>query len=152
MSSRLIAYFGQGAGGYSHCASVLQDGRFLDARSDVLDGVPAGIHIRDPQSESWIKKRRATLTVTDQEYADWEANLRAKIGDAYGRSDILGFIEGRDMHQAGHYICSALAINALQHIKKIVYPLPIAAHQITPDAALLLVAQAGFTIGPEVAK
>lgn len=149
LSSRLIAYFGQGAGGYSHCASVLADGRYLDARSDVLDHVPAGVHIRKPESERWVKKRRATLQVTQEEYDAWEVGLRAKIGDAYGRSDIFGFIEARNMHESGHYICSALAINELQHIKKVPFPLPIAAHQISPDAALLIVATAGFTIGPE---
>lgn len=147
-SSRLISWFGLGPGGYSHCASVLKDGRYLDARNDVIAGVPAGVHIRDPKTEKWIYKRRATLEVTETEYADWEANLRAKINDQYGRSDILEFIFDRGEHEEGHYICSALAINAVQHIRKVPYPLPVEAHQISPNAALLIVATAGFTIGP----
>ncbi len=156
LSSQLIAWFGQGADGYSHCASVLSDGRYLDARSDNLLKVPSGVHIRDPKSEKWIKKRRATLEVTQTEYDDWDANLRAKITDDYGRGDIEGFILGRDTHQAGHWICSALAINAVQHISRswkpghlgyIPFPLVVPAHGITPNVALLLVQTAGFTIG-----
>lgn len=148
-SSRWIAWYGNGYGGYSHVASVLADGRYLDARSDVLGGVPAGVHIRDPKTEKWIKKRRATFQVWPDEYADWEANLRAKIGTPYAKSDILGFMTGHNDHEAGQWMCSALAINALQHIKRVPYPLPVPAHQITPNSALLIVATAGFRIGPE---
>ena len=149
ISSRLIAWFGIGAGGYSHCASVLADGRYLDSRTDICGTVPAGVHIRHPADEAWVRKRRATLSVTQAEYDSWEANLRAKIGDAYAVSDILGFIIGRNKHQSAQWFCSAIAINAVQHIKKLPYPLPFAAHQISPDVALLLVAAAGFTIGAE---
>lgn len=149
--SRAIAWFGQGSG-YSHCASVLRDGRYLDARSDVLNGVPAGIHIRHPESELWVRKRRATLAVTQAEYSAWEASLRAKIGDAYAKSDILGFVLGENYHLPGHYDCSALAINAVQHIRKVPYPLPVQAHQITPNAALLILATAGFSIGDEITQ
>lgn len=158
-SSRLIAWYGQGYGGYSHVASVLKDGRYLDARSDVLYGVPAGVHIRHPDTERWIKKRRATLEVTPEEYAAWEANLRAKITDPYAKGDILDFILGRSGHTAGQWICSATAINAVQHVSRswhpshpgyIPYPLPIPAHEISPNTALLIVATAGFAIGEEV--
>ena len=158
-TSRLIARYGADTGGWSHCASVLKDGRYLDARSDVIAGVPAGVHIREALSEKWVRKRRASLQVTDSEYASWEANLRAKITDAYGRSDIVNIILGRPGHTAGQWICSALAINAVQHISRswaqphigyIPYPLPYAAHEISPDVALMILATAGFAIAPVV--
>jgi hypothetical protein len=145
-SSRLIAWFGQGPNGWSHCASVLADGRYLDARVNVIGGVPPGIHIRDPAIEAWTKKLRATLQVTQTEYDDWEGNLRAKIGDGYASFDIVGFFLDRMLHRPGTYDCSALVINALQHIKKVRFPLPIPAHQITPNSALLIVASVGFHI------
>ena len=135
--------------GYSHCASVLSDGRYLDSRSDVLDGIPAGVHIRQPASEKWIRKRRATSQVSLLEYNEWEANLRAKITTEYDTGAILGYLEGKSIHTAGRWICSALVINALQHIKRIPYPLPVPAHEITPNSALLILATAGFTIGEE---
>jgi hypothetical protein len=147
-SSALISWFGLGPGGYSHCASVLSDGRYLDARNDKLGSVPPGVHIRSPTTERWVRKRRATLQVTQAEYDSWEANLRAKIGDQYGRSDIMEFLFDRGTHDPGHYICSALAINALQHIKKVPFPLWVPAHQISPNMALSIVQSAGLTIGP----
>lgn len=160
LSSRLIEWFGLGRGGYSHCASVLADGRYLDARNDTIGQVAPGVHIRDVDTEKWIRKRRLSLTVTDDEYATWEANLRAKITDGYGRADIIAFLDPYERHLPGHYICSALVINAIQHVSRVhwhpghagyvPFPLPIAAHQIIPNASLLILATAGFTIGPEV--
>jgi len=172
LSSRAIEWFGLGRGGYSHAASVLADGRYLDARSEALkrvdpncrvpEVVPAGVHIRDPKSEQWVRKRRATLEVTEEEYATWEANLRAKINDQYGRSDILDFIDSGEVHPSAHYICSALAINAVQHVSRVhwtpgrlgfvPYPLYIPAHQVTPDACLLILQTAGFTIESELTQ
>jgi hypothetical protein len=162
LSSHLIAWFGYGSGGYSHCASVIVDERhgerYLDARNDVIAGVPPGVHIREISTEKWIKKRRATLEVTQPEYDAWEANLRAKITDGYGRDDILDFIDEGERHANGRYICSALAINAVQHISRswtaphvgfVPYPLYVPAHQISPDSCLLALQTAGFTIGAE---
>ena len=145
-SSRLIGWFG--AGDWSHCASVLSDGRYLDARNDVIAGVPAGVQIRKPETEKWVRKRRATLQVSLTEYQEWEANLRAKLTTDYDREAIVGYLEGESRHTAGRWICSALAINAVQHIHRVVYPLPKPAHLITPGEVLLIVATAGFTIGP----
>ena len=151
--SRLIAWYGDED--CSHCASVIRDmykgaprERYLDARSDVLDDIPAGVHIRDPVSERWIKKRRATLKVSLTEYQEWEANLRAKITTEYDKYAILGFLEGKSLHTAGRWICSALAINAVQHIRRVPYPLVKPAHQITPGEVLLILQAVGFTIGP----
>jgi len=143
IASRAIAWFGFGADGFSHCAGVLADGRYLDARSDAIAGIPAGVHIRDPDTERSHRRERWTLDVTPAEYAAWEANLRAKIGTPYSRSSIYGFITGRRVMVNGEWDCSALQINALQHIKRVVYPLPFAAHQISPNVVRVLMAQIG---------
>jgi hypothetical protein len=150
LSSRAIELFGFPQG-YSHVASMLADGRYLDSRSGVLDGVPGGVHIRNPASEKWLRKRRATFTCTPGEYDAWEANLRAKITTGYDVRAILGFILDKNLHGSGQWICSALAINALQHIRKIPYPLIIPAHEVSPDLLLVICQVAGATIGPEVA-
>ena len=89
-ASRAIAWFGFGSGGYSHCAGVLADGRYLDSRDDVVGHVPAGVHIRNPKSEISLRRERWTLEVTQAEYDAWEANLRAKIGTPYAKIDIYG--------------------------------------------------------------
>jgi hypothetical protein len=150
--SRGIAQFGFPQG-YSHCASVgvfapFKEERYIDARDNVIAGVPAGVHIREPATEKWVRKQRASLPVTQAEFDAWEASLRAKITTDYDRDAILGFLEGKSIHTAGRWICSALAINAVQHIKKVRYPLSIPAHEISPDTALLILDTAGFTIGP----
>jgi hypothetical protein len=147
-SSRLISWFG--GGNYSHCASVLADNRYLDARDDKLAGVPSGIHIREPESEAWLIKRRCSLEVSQSIFDAWEASLRAKIGDAYATRDIEGFILDRMLHRVGTYDCSALVVNALQHVKLVPFPLWLPAHRITPNVALTIVQMAGFTIGPEI--
>lgn len=151
-TSRLIGQFGFPQGP-SHCASVgifapHKEERYIDARDNVIAGVPAGVHIREPSTETWLKKQRASLQVTPEEFAEWEKSLRDKITTDYDKDAILGFLEGKSMHTAGRWICSALAINAVQHIKKVPYPLPVPAHEISPDVALLILATAGFTIGP----
>lgn len=136
--------------GYSHVASVLADGRYLDARSDVLGDVPAGVHIREPSTERWVRKRRVSLQVTAHEYGAWENNLRAHLTVDYDKMAILQWLEGRSLHTAGRWICSALAINAVQHIRKVRYPLVVPAHEISPDSALLILDTAGFDIGVEI--
>ena len=132
LSSRLIGWFGGGEQ-VSHAAGVLADGRYLDSRSDRVGSVPPGVHIRDPRLETCTRRIRATLNATQTEYEDWEANLQAKIGDAYGVRDIEDFILERDGHIPAHYICSALQINALQHIRRVRYPLRVPAHNISPN-------------------
>jgi hypothetical protein len=153
-SSRLIEQFGFPQG-WSHCASVLSDGRYLDSRDNAIAGVPAGVHIRQQSSEKWTRRCSATLPVTGAEYAYYETGLRAHLTTEYDEHAILGFLEGKSLHTAGDWICSALAINGVQHLSRtwtpthlgyIPYPLPIPAHEISPDAALLILATAGFTI------
>jgi hypothetical protein len=143
LPSRLIAWYGEGYGGYSHVDGVLSDGRLLGARNDAVGGQPPGTHIRRPEYEKWVKRAVMTLDATDAEYADWEASLRAKIGTPYDRASIIGFITGESQHADGHWICSALQVNALQHIKRVPFPLPVPAHQITPNSLLLIVATIG---------
>jgi hypothetical protein len=148
LASRVISWWGQGYGGYSHVAPLLTGlrypGMYCDARSNVVAGVPAGVQIRDPSSETWVKKVRGTLKVSSVERDAYEANLLQRVGAPYSDRDILGFITGKPMHQGGHWICSAHAVNALQHIKRVVFPLPVAAHEITPNALMLIEAAIGF--------
>jgi hypothetical protein len=158
--SKGIAWFGNGfQNGYSHSASMLADGRYLDAHDNWIADVPPGVHIREAATEIWVKRRRATLEVSEEEYATWEASLRAKITDGYGREDILAFIDPWEAHRNGRWICSALSINAVQHVSRVhwhpghlgfvPYPLPVPAHQIPPNTNLMILATAGFTLWPE---
>src|ERR1700744_5639048 len=44
LESAMIKWFGHGK--FSHVDCVLPDGRLLGARSDVIQGIPAGVQIR----------------------------------------------------------------------------------------------------------
>jgi hypothetical protein len=143
ISSRFIAWYGNGYGGFSHVDGILSDGRLLGARSDKVGGQPAGVHIRPPGYEKWLKRTQVTFEVTAAVYKDWEANLRAKIGTPYDVTSIWGFVTGRQESTDGHWICSQLQLNALQHIKKVAFPLPMPAHQITPNTCLAIAAAIG---------
>jgi hypothetical protein len=146
LPSKLIEWFGGGPE-LSHAASLLADGRYIDARDDVLAGVPTGVQFRDPATEPGVVVYQASIEVTQDVYDEWEKNLRAKVTDQYDTDAIKGFIENRPaLHTAGRYDCSALAINEVQHVGLVPFPLPVAAHQIDPNMALLIVASARFKI------
>jgi hypothetical protein len=161
-SSRLIGNFGFPQGP-SHCASVIVDAkgreRYLDSRDNEIAGVPPGVHIREIATETWVKKQRASFQVSQADYDVWEKNGRDHITDEYDKDAILGFLEGKSIHTAGRYICSAQAVNMIQHMCRswtpprigfIPFPLPVPAHEISPDALLLILATAGLTIGPVI--
>jgi len=145
LRSRAIAWWGNGYGGLSHCDGILSDGRLLGARSDAVGGQPAGTDIRPANYEKWLKRIVVTFDASPLEYASWEASLRAKIGTPYDTAAIWGFITGRSENTAGQWICSALQINALQHIGRISFPLPMPAHQITPNTLLNIAVAVGGT-------
>lgn len=157
--SRAIEWAGLGFDSYSHGANVLQDGRYLDARSEPLGGewhfgpqigklwhVPAGVHIRDPFWESAAKRTRYTFQVSQATYDDWEASSRAKIGTQYSTRAIRGFITGREVTVNGEWICSMFFVNELQHVKIVRYPLSVPAHKINPSVGGLLMEQAGAVL------
>lgn len=152
LSSKLIGWFGKGGDGFSHVAPVLADGRYCDARSDVIAGVPAGVQIRRPETELAVYRERWALDVEQSVYDAWEANLRARITTQYGKGDIVDFIFARPGHLAGHWICSAHAVDALEHVKLVPYQWvngePLlgnwAPHQFTPNDALLVHACVSF--------
>lgn len=141
-SSRLIAWYGTGYGGYSHVDAVLKDGTLLGARSDTAGGQPPGVQIRPANYEKWVRQDRVELAVTPADAAEWERYLRTQVGCPYDKQGILGFILGEKRHTPGYWICSALQTDALEHIHRIA-PLPVPPQQVTPDALLLVVSTAG---------
>lgn len=138
VSSRLIAWWGNGYDGFSHVDAVLSTGELLGARSDVIKplgggpAIPAGVQIRPPAYERWDKRVVIDIPSTPSETSMWEGYLRKQINDGYDQSDILGLILGTPMSTAGHWICSALQTDALQYVKKI-GPLGIPPQQVTPN-------------------
>lgn len=145
ISSRLIAWWGNGYGGFSHVDGILADETCLGARADVTGGEPPGVRIRPAGYEVWKDRKVATLDVTQVEYAVWEKYLLAQVGLPYDKGDILGLIAGRDLSEKGHWICSELQTSALQTISRLP-SLPVPPQQVTPNSLLLMVAAIGFVI------
>lgn len=119
ISSRLIAWYGEGYGGWSHVDAILPDGSCLGARSDVIKGIPAGVQIRPEDYETWKRRDVLTLDCTPEEETDWEYRLRRNIGLGYDKGDILGFITGHPMSEPGHWICSAVQLDVIETMGKV---------------------------------
>lgn len=133
--SRAIAWWGCAPGLWSHVAAQLPNGKLLDARSDVLGGVPVGVQIRDPETEP---VKRSALVEIPGNYGAWRRFLESQIGREYDVADIWGDIIGRRLHDPGRWICSALQTQALKAAGSL-KDLPIEDSQVTPDSLYLIV-------------
>ena len=139
ISSRFVAWYGNGYGGFSHVDAVLSDGTLLGARSDEVGGGD-GVRIRssDPPYEKWKRREVYGLQCSAAEEFTWEAWLRSELGHAYNPGAIWDFVLGRrDLTKRGRWICSELQTKALQKIAKLP-TLPVPASQVTPNSLLLM--------------
>ena|ERR1700749_1188894 len=145
-SSRLIAWYGQGYGGYSHVDALLPDGSLLGARSDAIGGKPPGVQIRPQNYAKWKARTVLELPTTEQQAIDWELYLRSQVGDPYDKADILGFIFGKPLASPGHWICSALQLSAVEAIGRIP-KLGVTPQQCPPNMLAVILSAAGATLG-----
>lgn len=145
-SSRLIAWYGQGYGGYSHVDALLPDGSLLGARSDEIGGQPAGVRLRPPNYAKWKARTILELPATVLQAQQWEAYLRTQVGCPYDRADILGFVLGKPIMSEGHWICSALQLNSLEVIGRIPH-LGVTPQQCPPNMLAVILSTAGAVLG-----
>lgn len=140
LSSKLIAWWGQSFGGWSHVDALLPDGTLLGARSDAVGGKPPGVQVRpaDYARAKWTRRTIIELPCSAYEAATWEAFLRSQINCGYDKADILGLILGKPLMTSGHWICSALQLDALEVIGRIP-KIPLTPQQCPPNmlAAML---------------
>jgi hypothetical protein len=113
-SSRLIAWWGQGYGGWSHVDLLLPTGELLGARSDLVGGKPAGVQIRPAQYAAWKRRSVLTLPCSAAQADAAEDFARTQVGCQYDKRDILGFILGRELQTKGEWICSALQLDVVE--------------------------------------
>ncbi len=141
--SRLIAWYGNGYGGFSHAASVIDSDHYIDSHANAFGGADAGVQVRAISTEKCIKRERLAKTVSITQFNEWVAALRSNLGAPYGSSDILSFITGRQEHSQGHWICSADALRALRKVGE-VPALSVPDHQITPNSLGLILEARNF--------
>lgn len=134
IASRAIAWFGGGS--WSHIDVRNPDGTYTGARED-------GGYIQRPAD--YIKPAHwcfFTLEVTaEQEVAFWKSS-NAKLGDAYDKLAIWGFLLGRDWAEPGKWICSEAQAHNLT-CAKIIHPLYLSANRITPNDMTLILSSIG---------
>lgn len=147
LSSRFVAWYGQGYGGYSHVDALLPDGGLLGARADVIRGIAPGVQVRPPNYEKWKKRTLIEISSLPEQASAWERWLRMQIGKQYDQGAILGFITGHHRHDRGHWICSAAQAGALRQCGKL-HRFDIPDCQVTPNALHLTVTAGlgGFVI------
>jgi len=148
LGSRLIRYFGHGAG-FSHVDAVLSSGALLGARSDVREGVPAGVQVRPPHYLDRFKPRKVRVEI-DADAATTAAFYRAllsQIGKPYDMSAILAFALDRDWRDQGAWICSEFNIWGAEACGR-VPRLATRASKIDPDDCALVYSALGARFIP----
>jgi hypothetical protein len=152
LSSRLIAWWGQGYNGWSHVDAVLSDGSLAGARSDVIrplgggPAIPAGCQIRPPRYEKWKRRTVMEKKSSPDDDALWDNFFRTRAGHAqYDEGDILGFILGSDHSQDGHWICSAWNLDGAETLD-LVPSIEIPVKQVSPNTLAAIYSATGWLI------
>lgn len=130
---------------YSHADCVTSKGDLVGARNDVLNGVPAGVQIRQQGYEKWIHCDRYSKDVPDEVAAAWDAAVYAGIGAHYDQDAIWSFALGVQLHTIGDFICSAYATSRLQLVGIVPKDLAIPPQGYSPNAVAFGLAYLGFT-------
>lgn len=140
---RLIARWG--GGHFSHVDTVLDDGRLLGARNDLVGGAPRGVQIRRPGYTKFIVRDVMAVPVTVDQKATYLNFLHDQVGKAYDPRALWGFVFNRDWHDPNKWICSELVVDGAQRAG-IIPQLYFAVYQITPGALALAMSAIGGTI------
>ncbi len=103
--SKTIGYWGRGY--YSHIDVITPAGYLRGARSDVIQGIPAGYEDRPQNYEKWERQTRYTILVTDDQYERyWDFSDRQlhKPYDTWGL--LHSFVLDRDWRDDSAWWCS----------------------------------------------
>jgi hypothetical protein len=134
LSSRLIEWFGFGAGGYSHVAAVLPSGELLDARSDQVGGEPPGVNVRPDGYEKWPRWIVVQMPATRAQDAAWAKFLSSQVGLPYDSAAIWAFALGEEPKFRKAWICSGFQTRSLQRAGIFPRNLDVPIEQVTPNA------------------
>jgi hypothetical protein len=132
LCSRTIEWFGKGH--FSHVDLVMDDGRLLGARSDVVGGSPAGVWPRKPNYEIWSNISRISIDVTEAQYDAFWTFANSKIGTEYNKLGIVGFVTGTSLTNANDLFCSQYGAEAVSASGLFPHPIGLPANKIDPVA------------------
>lgn len=148
LSSRGIAWWGQGYNGWSHVDLRFANGELAGARSDRVKykgiRLAAGFQVRPPDYERAVRAEILAKPVPADAYARWEAWARAQVDDHYDKWDILGLLLGQPLTGgAGYWICSAAAYDSLR-VMNAIPDVGLDMRQVAPNALHVACLAAGF--------
>ena len=102
-------------GGWSHCVALVLPGgtHVIDARANVIDGVPAGVQIRPISYLKGEKCLWLKIPCTPSQAEAVEAAARSALGDSYDVRGIVDFATGQTDNswkrkRGQDFFCSAL--------------------------------------------
>jgi hypothetical protein len=136
LGAGLIKWFGHGK--YSHVDCVLRCGSLLGARSDVVQGIPAGVQIRPAGYTGKEPVEIVDIPCTDQQQYEFYAFARSQIGLQYNKLGILAFAFAKDWTNEEQRFCSQLAVMCFQEAEML-RGLTEPASKIDPDDLRLMV-------------
>lgn len=135
---RVIPWFTQAPYSVGHVDIVLPSGDLLGAQHSVIDGVPAGVQIRNPGYGKMTNPIRVSLPVTPQGLEAALSFAHDQIGKPYDTLAIFAFMIGRNWRDDDAWYCSEYGARYAEIAKA--FPCPLAApdNKITPGALLLV--------------
>lgn len=121
---------------------MLPDGTALGSRSDIINGIPAGVQIRSGNYAKFAVQLTLALNVEEDKEKKFYSFLKAQIGKPYNKLGILGIAVGQDWNSVNSFFCSQLAVAAL--IQSGICPSLIApTNRINPDTLAVVVSALG---------
>lgn len=124
----------KGAGKFSHVDAVLPTQDLLGARSDVIQGIPAGVRVRPPNYEPWAHVSRVTIPCTDAQQDAFMTFIQSKIGTAYNSVGILGILlDDAGVTNQSDLFCSQFLTEAVQASGVWSHPLGVPANTVDPN-------------------
>lgn len=148
-SSKAIRWFTSGS--FSHASFLLDDGRLLDSRDDILNGCPTGVHYRTVADEPApiVLVLSLPCTTTQKRLA---LNFAIQqIGKPYDSIGIWGFAFGRNWREQDSWFCSELCAAALEQAG-IFKPIYGASSHISPNTLADILTAMGASDVPPVEK
>lgn len=136
LGGKIIEWFDHGR--FAHVDTVMPDGSLLGARSEVVDGVPAGVQIRPasylPADTETFRVEIPALDVISEAYYEF---VLAQVGKEYDWEAIAGFVSGRNWQDPSKWFCSELNAAGLVECGYL-NPLSAPANKVAPDDLLLV--------------
>lgn len=137
LGNDLILWYAHGM--YAHVDAILQDGKLLGARSNVIGVIPAGVQIRPPGYANFVRTLQVHLAVDQAVEDGFYSFLYKQIGKPYDEPAIVSFLTGRDWRNPDAWMCSELMGATLEACGFFPYRLATPTNKLTPDDCLLAI-------------